>query len=240
MQPLAPSPAPKRFLITNLKGGSGKTTLAQNLLVAAALAGHPTAGYDTDAQAQLAEWWQARPDEATPVGMYARPLKGMHEALAAAEIEGPEAVRAAAQAITDALTPDEPCEVLVIDTPPGIEAYPAAYKLLALAADIVVVPCQPNQKDRSSTEKLLDFLAPLRKPVVTVLSRVKPRVSDTATTRRRLAALGADVCPVEIPDLTEVHRAGERGLGVMEVTGLKSAEDMTAVWKYLSSRAGMA
>ncbi|HEY0834989.1 MAG TPA: ParA family protein [Azospirillum sp.] len=237
MQPLVARRL-KRFLITNLKGGSGKTTLAQNLLVASALGGLATAGYDTDAQAQLAEWWQARPEEASPVGMYARPLKNMHDSLLAAEADGPEAVRLAAQAITDTLTPDEPCDVLIIDTPPGIEAYPAAYKLLALSADLIILPCQPNQKDRSSTEKLLDFLAPMRKPVVTVLSRVKPRVSDTATTRRRLAARGADVCPVEIPDLTEVHRTGERGLGVMEVTGLKSAEDMAAVWKYLYSRAG--
>ena len=207
----------KTILVTNWKGGSGKTTLAQNLLVSAATSGFTVAGFDTDPQVQLAEWWEARPDGVVPVTMYAQKL--------------PEVVGLPIM--------DEPCDVLVIDTPPGVEAYPEAYKRVIAAADLIIIPCQPTRNDRASAKKTLDFLAATGKPVITVLNRVKPRTTDIAKTRRELAGIGADVCPVDIPDLTEVHRAGERGLGVAEIVGLKSSDDFNAIWAYARSRMGM-
>ncbi|HYC14067.1 MAG TPA: ParA family protein, partial [Stellaceae bacterium] len=53
--------------VASQKGGSGKTTLAGHLAVAADRAGAgPVALVDTDPQGSLAEWWNARVAE-TPL-----------------------------------------------------------------------------------------------------------------------------------------------------------------------------
>ena len=52
--------------LVSQKGGSGKTTLAINLAVAAELAGHPAAVIDLDPQASAAAWGDSRETE-TPV-----------------------------------------------------------------------------------------------------------------------------------------------------------------------------
>ena len=54
----------KTIVITSQKGGSGKTTLASHLAVAAELANNgPTALVDTDPQQTLVTWWNTREAE---------------------------------------------------------------------------------------------------------------------------------------------------------------------------------
>lgn len=206
----------KTILVTNWKGGTGKTTVASNLLAAIANSGMKAAGLDTDAQPQLAEWFEARPDEAPALAVYTSQLS---------ELDSP--------------TPPEPCDVLVIDTPPGVEAYPEAYRRLVDAADLIVVPSSGTSNDRRSTAKVLDYLHSTGKPVVVVLNRLKPRALDNAETKRELARKGADMCPVELPDLNEFHRAYDIGVGVVEVDGAKASDDVDALWAYLRKRLGV-
>lgn len=208
----------KTILVTNWKGGTGKTTVASNLLAAIANSGLTVAGLDTDAQPQLAEWWDARPEEAPALSVYIQPL---------AEVAGHPA-------------PPEPCDVLVIDTPPGVEAHPEAYRRLVEAADLIVVPSSGTSNDRRSTVKVLDYLHTTGKPVVVVLNRLKPRALDNVETKRELARQGADLCPVELPDLNEFHRAYDIGVGVIEVDGAKASDDVEALWTYLRKRLGIA
>ena len=55
----------KTVVITSQKGGSGKTTVAAHLAVAAAQSGHGSAVLiDTDPQQTLATWWKVREAEA--------------------------------------------------------------------------------------------------------------------------------------------------------------------------------
>lgn len=208
----------KTILVTNWKGGSGKTTIATNLLAAIAASGLKPAGLDTDPQPQLAEWFEARPDQALHIPVYTDALGD----------------------IRTRITPPEDCDVLVIDTPPGIEAYPDAYNRILDAADLIVVPTSTTSNDRRSTEKALDALQATGKPIVVVLNRLKPRALDNAETKRSLARKGADLCPVELPDLNEFHRAYDIGVGVVEVDGAKSSSDVEALWTYLRKRLGIA
>ncbi|UKJ76343.1 ParA family protein [Azospirillum brasilense] len=208
----------KTILVTNWKGGTGKTTVATNLLAAIANSGLTVAGLDTDAQPQLAEWWEARPEQAPALSVYIQPLADLEEAP----------------------TPPEPVDVLVIDTPPGVEAYPESYRRLIEAADLIVVPSSGTSNDRRSTSKVLEFLHTTGKPVVVVLNRLKPRALDNAETKRDLARIGADLCPVELPDLNEFHRAFDIGVGVVEVDGAKASDDVDALWAYLRKRLGIA
>ncbi|WP_207461020.1 hypothetical protein [Azospirillum sp. SYSU D00513] len=73
-----------------------------------------------------------------------------------------------------------------------------------------------------------------------VLNRLKPRALDNAETKRSLTRKGADLCPVELPDLNEVHRAYDIEVGVIEVDGAKASDDIEALWAYLRKRLGIA
>jgi len=54
----------KTIVFASQKGGSGKTTLAAHLAVAAEMAGDgPCVVIDTDPQASLADWWNVRESE---------------------------------------------------------------------------------------------------------------------------------------------------------------------------------
>jgi hypothetical protein len=89
----------KVLALTSQKGGSGKTTLAGHLAVAAEAAGAgPVALIDTDPQGSLTDWWNAR-DAHTP-------------AFLSASVESLEADLARARDLGFAL--------VVIDTPPAI------------------------------------------------------------------------------------------------------------------------
>ena len=69
----------KTIVITSQKGGSGKTTVAAHLAVAAELAGNgPAVLIDTDPQQTLATWWKARETESpklAPVNLRELPAK---------------------------------------------------------------------------------------------------------------------------------------------------------------------
>ena len=106
--------------IASQKGGSGKTTLAGHLAVAADKAGAgPVALVDTDPQGSLAEWWNARKSD-TP--LFARTVS----ARLAADVERMR---------------NFGIELLIIDTPPAIEA--TIVEVVRLA-DLVIIPARPS------------------------------------------------------------------------------------------------
>ncbi len=57
------SPTMRTILIAAQKGGAGKTTLARNLSVAAALDGQKVLCLDLDPQGSLRGWWESREAE---------------------------------------------------------------------------------------------------------------------------------------------------------------------------------
>src|SRR3954464_3696018 len=106
--------------VTSQKGGSGKTTLAGHLAVQAERVGAgPVALIDTDPQGSLAEWWNVRAAE-TPVF---------------------------AQSTVSTLSEDVlrlrglGVKLLVIDTPPAIEATIGE---VVRVADLVLIPARPS------------------------------------------------------------------------------------------------
>ena len=107
----------KKILIAAQKGGSGKTTLARNLSVAAAEDGCTVLCLDLDPQGSLRGWWESR--EADSPSMLDRdPL--------------PDVLR------TTLAAARERFDLCIIDTPPAASEWLA--EALA-AADLVVDPC---------------------------------------------------------------------------------------------------
>jgi chromosome partitioning protein len=101
--------------IISQKGGTGKTTLALNLAVAAEMSGRPAAIIDLDPQASAKEWSKSRERE-TPVVVSAHASQ-LEEILGAARANGA------------ALT--------IIDTAPHSERDALAG---ARAADLILIP----------------------------------------------------------------------------------------------------
>ena len=102
-----------KVVVTNLKGGVGKTTTAVYLAAAAASRGlTPVVVVDADRQASAAEWLEERP------------------------IEGVEVIEAPSErTLTRAMTAED--GTVVVDLPPGDERLVQA---AIAAADAVVIP----------------------------------------------------------------------------------------------------
>lgn len=203
----------KILLILGPKGGAGKTTLARNLAVCAAMSGLRTSVLDTDPQGSLATWWKKRPDDRPAIDLYQEPLGSLNE--------GPH-------------TLDE-ADLLVIDTPTAIEAYPGPTKALVMSADLILVPVRPTPEDTHSLVPAMRWVRSLNPRTAFVLSQVAPRVKEATVARRNLAGVG-EVAPVDIPALSQVYRTFEHGLGVAEVNASKAGADFEALWRFVADR----
>src|SRR3712207_435240 len=127
----------KRLLVSSPKGGCGKTTLARNLAVAAVRDGLSVATADLDPQRTLTRWSRRR-----------AVMKDLPQ-LAHYEVEWDR---------SDALAKDggiEPVDLLVIDTPPSIEANPVEMKGIVAASDFVLVPTRASLDDVESAAPYL-------------------------------------------------------------------------------------
>ena len=125
-------------LVTNLKGGCGKTTIATNLAGAFANMGLETVLADCDRQRSSLSWAGSRPEAAVP-------LKAVDW--------GKDIGKTAKKT-----------QRLVIDAPAGIRR--AQTQELVKMADVVVLPVLPSVFDENATRKFLatlDKLKPVRK-----------------------------------------------------------------------------
>jgi chromosome partitioning protein len=152
-------------LVTNTKGGCGKTTIATNLAAAFANAGFTTGLADVDRQRSSLGWLANRPATAAPI----RGLDWHKEAV----------------------KPPAKLARLVIDAPAGVRR--GHVEDLLEAADLVIVPVLASVFDERSTAAFLaklERIKPIakgRKAVLVVANRQRPR---QRATQRLLEALG--------------------------------------------------
>lgn len=140
-------------LVTNIKGGCGKTTIATHLAAAFAHMGLNTALADCDRQRSSLAWGKSRPEGDPPIASlnWAKDL---------------------------GKTPRK-TQRLIIDAPAGIRR--AQTRDLIKMADVVVLPVLPSVFDENATRRFLatlDTLKPIRKgrrAVAVVGNRMRPR-----------------------------------------------------------------
>ena len=65
----------KKLVVIGPKGGSGKTTMARNLAVAAVLSGYRVGILDTDPQGTLSTWHVFRPESFPTIELFAKPFR---------------------------------------------------------------------------------------------------------------------------------------------------------------------
>jgi chromosome partitioning protein len=198
--------------VASQKGGSGKTTMAGHLAVQADRAGFgPVALVDTDPQGSLSEWWNARTQE-TP--LFARTSAGRL---------GTDIQRMRHLGI----------KLLVVDTPPAIEA--TITEVISLA-DLVIIPVRPSPHDLRAAGATVELIERLNKPLVFVINAATPRARITAEAVMALSQHGT-LAPVIVHHRTGFAASMIDGRTVMEVPAeARSAEEMTLLWEYLANR----
>jgi chromosome partitioning protein len=162
----------KTVALLSQKGGTGKTTLALHLAVAAEGAGRPTVVIDLDPQASAAGWKDSRQAEAPTV--VSVPAARLPQALQAAQEGG--------------------AELVLIDTAPHSESASLA---AARAADLVLIPCRPGILDLRAIGTSAELARLAGKRAYVVLNTMPARATNLAAdARAAVATHGLDVAPV--------------------------------------------
>lgn len=175
------------------KGGTGKTTLAVSLAVAAELAGRTAAIIDLDPQASATNWADRREADG-PVVVSAQPARLAH-VLSAAEEGG--------------------AELVLIDTPPRAEQAALA---AAKSADLVLIPCRPAILDLETVETTLELVgyAGKGKPALGILNGVPPRGPKRGEAEEVLKSIGLAVSSAALGQRVAFDYAGTLGLSAQE------------------------
>jgi chromosome partitioning protein len=194
------------------KGGTGKTTLALSLAVAAERAGRVAVIIDLDPQSTACNWSDRREAE-TPYVIDAQPGR-LQQALE----------RAAAGGV----------DLVLIDTPARSEQAALA---AAKVADLILVPCRPQIYDLETipNTKELVTLAGTGRSAVAILNARPPRGSRHEQATRAIERLGLTVCPQSLGQRAAHGDAAAMGLAALEYEPKgKAAAEIAGVYEYIS------
>jgi chromosome partitioning protein len=195
------------------KGGSGKSTIASSLAVAAAEAGEKVIVVDMDPQASLTRWSRARQD--TNVGVTAIAPGKLPSTLTAMEKAG--------------------VTLVVIDTP-GTDSIASASAMKV--ADLCIIPARPNAFDLWASETTRKQLRSLRKEYAFLLNQCPPAQQSARVEQgvEALEAMGGLLNPL-IRSRVDYQEATRLGLGVTELHASgEAAEEIRKLWSSLKRR----
>jgi chromosome partitioning protein len=194
------------------KGGTGKTTLAVSLAVAAGQVGMTAIIIDLDPQATACNWKDRREADA-PAVIDAQPARLPAALAKAAEIG---------------------VDFAIIDTPARNEHSALA---AAKVADLVLIPCRPQAYDLETIPNTKEILALAgNKPALAILNAV-PAIGDRHEQARTLLnRLQIPVCPYMLGNRAVFGDAGATGQAAQEYDPRgKGAAEILQVYKYTLS-----
>lgn len=184
------------------------------MLVAARLDGIEAAGLDLNSQRSLAGWAETR------------------------TATGREPVCRVAEGRVTSWRDNLPdAELVVVDTPPGLEgnSYLEALQDLVLASDLVLVPALPKGPTFIKVRDVAMAFAKQGAVVVFVLNEADPRRVATAEAREYLREAG-ELCEVEIPPREDIHRTMLEGVSVVEDGRFGGSAEMATLWSFVAGR----
>ncbi|MFB0487906.1 chromosome partitioning protein [Methylobacterium sp. OAE515] len=198
------------------KGGTGKTTLAASLAIAAAEAGEHVTALDLDPQGSLAGWGALRRDDSVAVDRVQPWEMGQLP-----EILG--------------ILAEQGTTLAVLDTAGSSAGLAPALK----DADFVLMPVRPSRLDIVAARPTLQALVGLglRERLAMVLNQCPPPPSPrTGAYAAQLRALGV------LAEPGIIHRVDHQdalatGLGVTEFApGSPAAEEVRALWAWIDGK----
>jgi chromosome partitioning protein len=208
------------IVLATQKGGSGKTTLAIGLAVAAMQEGHTVRLIEADAQGTLSNW-KARRAEAEPRLEPVTSADDVEQRLQIFERNG--------------------VTLTIIDTAGGVSAITTA---AVRYADLVLIPARPSPADIEATAPTLSLVRAWRKPFAFILNQTPirgQRVGNAAATLGNEAALDiSNVLAQPFIVMRNDHQdALGAGLAVTEYAAAgKSSEEIRSLWKWVAQRLG--
>jgi chromosome partitioning protein len=196
-----------------LKGGSGKTTLATHLALAAHLRGVDTLVADVDPQRSAENVLSARVGGG-PAYLATSGAKLMSAQFAAVGLQK---------------------QLLIVDTPAGaLEDVSGAIVL----ADLTVMVVRPTLLDLAGLARTFTVVRRLGKPSVVVMNQapvarggIEPPLVKRAL--RGLDYMKAPLAPVIVRARSIYQTALETGRSAEESTDAVAAEEIAALWKFL-------
>jgi chromosome partitioning protein len=219
VQPEKKSKATKWLCIASGKGGNGKTSTSLNIAVFAVNSGLKVCLVDLDRQRTLCRWHERRNPVAPEIMLYAGTVGDIR------------------QAITDIDAVDN-IDLVIVDTPPGLDEYPVEVALLLRRSDFVLVPTNQGTADLDSVIEWMTLLKRQGSNSAFLLNRVQRNFATYRDARNRLVKVG-NLCPIDIRQLEDVQRTHTLGAGVVEMARSAAADDYRGLWDYLRNQMGI-
>jgi chromosome partitioning protein len=210
------------IVLATQKGGTGKSTLAIGLAVAAMQVGHVVRMIDTDRQRTVANWRRHRTKAEPPVDPITVPGDIEHRLHVFNRSD---------------------VTVMIIDTAAGVGPLTTT---AIRAADLCLIPARPSPIDIEATAPTLSMIRALDRPFAFVLNQTpnrSQRIDDAAT------SLGHEATALDLAGLVaqpyvtlrnDHQDAFAKGLGVTEYAPAgRSAEEICGLWKWVERRLGL-
>ena len=194
--------------MASLKGGTGKTTMALNLAVAAQETGLQTVVVDVDPQQACAKWGDLR----------------------AVTGKTPSVISVMAARLSQTIDSivNLGAELVVIDTAAHAEGILVSSIDLA---DLVLIPCRPTIVDLQYLATTIQLTTMRRKTAAVVLNAVVTRTIDRSQAEGAIMDMGVNLVPVSVSNLVAYARAITVGQGVTEFEpDGKAAAEMRALF----------
>jgi chromosome partitioning protein len=201
--------AMRSIALLSQKGGSGKTTLAIHLAVAAEAAGERVSLIDTDPQGSAIAWQQAR------------------------IADRPHVVSATPSTIVRRLeeSSQDKVSLVVIDTAPHLQ--PGTNAIVA-QANVLLIPCRPTALDLATIPASLRLAHAAGKPAAIVLNACPARAPEVGEALDVLATYDVPIASVTLGDRRAYARAYARGQAVTEFEARgRAAQEITELWHWL-------
>ncbi len=205
----------KTLAILSRKGGTGKTTLATHLSVAAERAGHTTALIDLDPQSSSAKWRDNR-DGDTPavISTHSERLQNILE-----------------------LAEENGATLAILDTAPHTEI---AALDAARVSDMALVPCKPSLIDLQAIGSTIDIVNLAKVPAHIVLNAVPARGDLADQARQAVETYDVPCAPCEIGHRIGFVHAYNAGLTVQEFEPKgKATGEINALYAYIANEMGV-
>ena len=193
------------------KGGTGKTTLALSLAVAAVQRGRSVAVVDLDPQASAANWADRRVLNVPAV--VSAHVPRLQNVIDTARQNG--------------------VDLILIDTPGKSEQAALA---AAKVADLVLIPCRPQIHDietLTATKEIIDLAG--GRPAFVVLNAVPPQGRRHEEAQAAIQDMGLTVCPAVLVQRAAFGDAPNAGQSASEYEpGGKAAQEIELVYEFVS------
>jgi chromosome partitioning protein len=194
------------------KGGSGKTTLAVHLAVAAGGKSRNVVIADLDPQGSAASWSRVR------------------------SAPQPQVIAVAAGDLAQFMDKvrGDGISLAILDTAP--HSAPAASQIVQ-QAHLVLIPCRPTAFDLTAASASADLAKAAHKKAAFILNSCPVRAPEIAEARAVLKQYGFPVAPVDIGQRQAYSRAVATGRAVTEFDPHgKAAGEITELWKWIAKQ----